>query len=302
MVPLVLAEANGSGLTAARRRRVAAALAVCVALLAGCISIKPSLPGEQALQQGVELVRGLPEQLPAQSAPFPHAQFVLLPTESAAGLLVPIPFVTEAIAGVFNASAAASDEARLAALDPYRIVADAMAGSPLLAAAKPGVKLRPFAFVQDCADGRYRLALVAHLQGAGWVGRYMVHLPTTYGSGEFGAPSPAVMAAMARDLQDGARQLRQLVERAARGDLRPSGTRADVGSLHLVGGRASGFLPPSLAVARGADVIEDGPEHVLVRIAGDMTLPSATGGLYFGVHLLRKDQLHTFKKRPAQDS
>lgn len=284
----------------ARAGAPAVALLAAWVVLAGCASVQPSVPGEHALRQGVALASGLPEQLPAKSAPFPHAQFVLLPAESAAGLLMPIPFVGEAIGSALDASAAASAEARYSAIDPYRIVAAAMAGSPLLAASKPAVKLQTFAFVQECVDDRWRLALVAHLQGAEWVGRYLVHLPTTYSAAEYAHPTPAVMAALAGELDEGARRLRQLVERAARGGLGPSGTRADVGSLHLVGGKAAGLVSPTLLAARNVDVIEEGPEHVLVRIPGDMTQPASAGGLFFGVHWLRKDQLHTFRKLPAR--
>lgn len=73
--------------------------------------------------------------------------------------------------------------------------------------------------------------------------------------------------------------------------------RAEVGSLHLVGGRASGLLSPTLVKAKDAEVIEETAERVIVRLPGFMGLPGTSGGLFFGVHVLRKDQLHTFNKQ-----
>ena len=68
------------------------------ALLAGCITLPPSVPADPALlRQGITLERALPSTLPDKAAPIPHAQLVLLPTESAAGFLMPIPLVPEAI-------------------------------------------------------------------------------------------------------------------------------------------------------------------------------------------------------------
>ncbi len=280
------------------------ALLFAAALLAGCIAMRPSTPVDpERLARGVAVVRGLPKALPDKSSAVPNAQFVLLPSESAAQLLVPVPFVGEAVEGVFHASAAESLGKRLASLDPYRQVLTSLQGSQLVkvtTSVAPGeMTLQPFVFVQDCADDRYRLTLVAHLQGGDWVGRYLVHLPTTYSQADYAQPTAQVLATMEREIGAGASQLRQLVERGARGQLGPSGMRADVGSLHLVGVRAIGLMSPNIVRAKDVDVIEEGPEHVIVRIRGDMTLATSAGGLFFGVHLLRKDQLHTFKKSGA---
>ena len=96
-------------------------------LVAGCMTLQPSTPGDHALQQGVSQVRTLPGQLPARSAAFAHAPFVPIQAESAAGMLVPVPFVSEAIGSVIDASAAAAGEARRAAIDPCRVVGAALA-------------------------------------------------------------------------------------------------------------------------------------------------------------------------------
>jgi hypothetical protein len=73
--------------------------------------------------------------------------------------------------------------------------------------------------------------------------------------------------------------------------------RAEVGSLHLVGGKSAGLLSPTMVRAKDAEVIEETADHVIVRLPGFMGQPGTSGGLFFGVHVLRKDQLRTFKKR-----
>lgn len=281
---------------------LAALMLLVVWLLAACVDMRPSTPvNPERLSRGLAIVRTLPKALPDKATPVPDAQWVLLPSDSAAQLLMPVPFVGEVVEGAFNASAAGRFGTRYASIDPYRTVQAALQGSALVKpAGTPGaMTLQPYVFVQECIDDRYRLTLVGHLQDGDWVGRYLVHLPTTYSQADHDQPTPQVLATMEREIAAGAAQLRQLIERGARGELGPSGVRAEVGSLHLVGARAAGLVSPNLVRAANVDVIEETADHVLLRIAGDMTSPAASGGLFFGVHLLRKDQLHTFKKTGA---
>lgn len=267
-------------------------------LLAACASPPPaSIPiSPNVASKGLSLSRSLPETLPSKSVPIPNSQIVLIPSESAAGMLMPIPFVSEAIAGAMDRSEAQSFETQFAAITPYKIALAEMEKSPLYKASSTDLVLKPFLFMTDCIDGQYRLALVFHLQGAEWVGRYMYHLPTTYSEAHFKAPSPATLRTLQTEISQGAQTLRGLVERAARGEFEPSKHKADVGSLHLVGGKAAGLISPMIVIAKGADLIEESPDHVIVRMAGEMSNAGTAGGLFFGVHYFRKDQLHTFKK------
>ena len=92
---------------------LAGSAATLAAALSGCASTIPSRPMPVADRfAGLKPVRSLPETtLPAKGVPVPDTLFVLLPSESslvaAAGMVVPIPFVTEAIVGTVNRSAAA---------------------------------------------------------------------------------------------------------------------------------------------------------------------------------------------------
>jgi hypothetical protein len=268
-------------------------------LLAGCVVAPPSVSepiSAQTAQKGVSLQRSLPQVMPDKAVPIPHSQFVLIPSESAAGLLMPIPFVSGAIGAALDRHTAETFEASYGQISLYNIALAEMQASPFFRAAGGALQLQPFAFLTECVDDKYRLALVFLLQGGGWTGRYMYHLPTTYDVAEFKSPSPQLLAAVRAEFVAGAQVLRQLLERAARGQLESRGVKAELGSLHLVGGRAAGLLAPRLVVSKEADVLEETDDYVVVRMPGELANAGATGGLFFGVHYLRKSQLHTFKK------
>ncbi|CAD5372928.1 hypothetical protein RA210_U250027 [Rubrivivax sp. A210] len=270
-------------------------------LLTGCAHTRRStaLDPERA-RPGIRLQRSLPAVLPGGAQVLPQEQLVLLPGESAAGMLVPVPFLAGAIAGAMDRSEAASEAAQLVSIDPYALAQQAWQGSALLSEAADALLLQPFAFLQACVDDRYRIALVHQLSRGDWTGRYTVHLRSSYDSASFHRVTPELLQTLLTEMREGSAVLRGLVERAARGDLRGNTTRVDVGSLHLVGNRAAGLVAPTLLLARGAELIEEDAEKVLVRIDGDPSQPASAGGLFFGVHRLRKDQLHTF--RPAQST
>lgn len=244
----------------------------------------------------MSLQRVLPGVLPDKSVPIPHSQFVLIPNESAAGLLMPVPFVSGAIGAVIDRHTAESFEASYGEISPFNIALAEMQGSPYFKASGGALQLQPYAFITECVDDKYRLALVFQLQGAGWSGRYMYHLPVAYDMAEFKSPSPQLLASVRAEMVSGAKVLRKLLEKVAQGQLESRGVKAELGSLHLVGGKAAGLLSPTLLVSKDADVLEETTEDVVVRMPGEMSNAGTAGGLFFGVHYLRKSQLHTFRK------
>lgn len=271
--------------------------------LSACVSIKPStaLPKEKE-KVTFQLERSLPKELPGKSIPFSHSQFVLLPSESALVMLSPVPFVGEAVEYAAHKSAASGFETKYREVHPFFIMQATLKDSTFLASlpdTKPTFKVQPFVFIQECFDDRYRLTYVTQvtrLAGEAWVGRYLVHLPTTYSKQEFKAPTPELLGTLRRELVDGSATMQQLLERAARGELKATVGKAEIGSFHLVGIKASGLLSPSLLHVKDAEIIEEDAQHLVVRIPGNLTASTSTGALFFGVHHLRKDQLHTFKK------
>jgi hypothetical protein len=269
-----------------------------LSLLAGCAAPLPkSIPiSKLAAQQGVSSQRTLPEVLPDKATPIPHSQFVLIPGESAAGMLMPIPFVSGAIGAAVDRSTAGAFESSYGQISPYSIALAEMRASPFFKETGGGFQLQPYAFITECVDDKYRVAMVFQVQGSGWTGRYMYHLPTAYNVAAFKWPSPQLLAAVRAELVTGAKVLRQTMERIARAELESRGMTAELGSLHLVGGKAAGLVSPTLLVSKDADVLEETAGHVVVRMSGDMSNAGTLGGLFFGVHYLQKSQLHTFKK------
>lgn len=290
-------------MTPAQQRRnllFAASATGASLLLGGCIGrVQSTALNADRVRSGIRIERSMPANLPSNTHVLPGEQMVLVPTETAAGLLVPIPFLAEAVVSVIDRSEANAASKRLTSVDPFVLARDAWQGSPLLGASPDALRLQPFAFLQACADDRYRVALVYQLSDRDWVARYTEHLPTAYPSDDFHRVTPQVLQTLQRELGEAAAVLRRLVERGARGELGPGGTRVDVGSLHLVGGRTGGWMPPTLIVARNAELIEEDEVYVLVRLDGNPSMAASAGGLYFGVHRLRKDQLHTFRRRGA---
>ena len=244
------------------------------------------------------LKRALPARMPDQSAPVTGSQLVLVPSESVAGMVVPIPFVSDLAVGAYHKYQASGLGKHYGALDVFDIVQRAMADSQLLKQGKGTVTLYPIVYLAECTDGQYRLSLAGRVEQAKWVGRYVAHLPTTYSEAQLSAAVPDTVASMKQELEAAAVTLRRLIESDASGGFNTVLYRADLGSLHLSCAKIGGMVSANLMLARDADVVEDDAEHVVVRIAGDLSQTGPSGGLMYGLHYLRKDQLHTFKRKP----
>ncbi|MDR2296748.1 MAG: hypothetical protein LBE30_00180 [Comamonas sp.] len=263
-------------------------------LISGCSSLRTSTPFP--LEQHIVIEKRLPEELPKQSARFPGSQFVLIPQDSAVGLVVPIPFVTDIALDMLHDNEAADLAKRYAQIDPYIIVKNAMLDSRLIASDGHGISAKPFAYMIDCKDDRYRMALVVRMKEKEWIGRYVVHLPTTYTPEEIAAGSSSVIERMGRDLTEASVIIRRMIELDSNGKLNQPLYKANVGSYNLACSNVGGLLPATLLLSRNALVVEEDDQHIIIRGTGDMTKSGASGGLIFGMHYLRKDQLHTFDR------
>lgn len=272
---------------------------VAAALLSACTSIQHSTPmPNDVREQGLTLQRALPGKMPDQSAPVTGSQLVLIASENAAGMLVPIPFVSELATGAYNKYQASGLGKHYGTLDVFDIVQRAMADSPLFKQGNGKIAMYPIVYLAECTDGQYRLSLAGRIEQAPWVGRYVAHLPATYSDAELRAATPATLAGMKRELEAAAVIVRRLIESDAAGDFKAAQYRADVGSLHLACAKVAGLVSANLLLARDAEVVEDDADHVVVRIAGDLGQTGPSGGLMYGLHYLRKDQLHTLNQKP----
>lgn len=278
--------------------RPACVATLSAVFLSGCMTMQHNAPMPAGVKaQGLALKRALPQKMAEQSAPLADSQLVLVPGENAAGMLVPIPFVSDIATGAYNKYAASGLARHYGALDVFDIVQHAMAGSPLFKQGDGKTALYPVAYLSECTDGQYRISLAGRIEQDPWVGRYVAHLPTTYSTAEVQAATPATMAQMRQELAAAAAVLRQLIERDADGTLTTPQYRADLGSLHLACAKVAGLVSANLLLARDAEVVEDAADHIIVRIAGDLGQSGPSGGLMYGLHYLRKQDLHTLNRK-----
>jgi hypothetical protein len=272
---------------------------ICLAL-AGCASVQESKPlGSEVSSKGVVLVRALPAPLPSGAVAIPGSQFIIINADSAAlelaDMLNPIPFVTDLAKDGLHRHAAEGYRARYQHLDPFVIAAQRLAGSALLSQRADALPLKPFVYMVEGSDGRWRLSLTFRVDGSGWLGRFMYHLPSTYTGSEIKEAGALTQQTLRRELEAGSDLLRELMERDARGDLKGDGTRAEFGSYYVVGSNLMGMVPARLMHFPDAEVLESGDDHVILRSRGDLHADAGGGALAFGVHYFRKDQLHDFK-------
>lgn len=211
-------------------------------------------------------------------------------------LLMPVPFVTEYAVNSLHHRAARQYQQPFSGVDPYAIALERMEGSPLLAGKPDALPMMPFVYAVIGNDDRVRLTLVFRVEGDNWMGRYMYHLPTTLTTAQLKQPQPDQLQQLRNELITGASQLRELMERDARNELNATES-VDIGSYYLVGSRLLGLIPASIMHFPDTRLVEEGPDHVVVRSSGNLKADATSGGLVFGVHYFRKDQLHTYKKK-----
>lgn len=276
----------------------ACAAAVAAILLSGCSATPRNTPMPTEVgTQGLALKRAFPKTMPEQSTPLSDSQLVLVPSESAAGMLMPIPFVGEIATSAYNKYEASELAKRYATLDVFDIVQRAMAGSTLLKQGDGKIAMYPITYLSECTDGQYRFSLAGRIEQEKWVGRYVTHLPTTYSKAELSAGASATLMQMRQELEAAAATLRQLLERDADGSLNTLQYRADIGSLHLTCAKVAGLVSANLLLARDAEVVEDSADHIIVRVDGDLSQTGPSGGLMYGLHYLRKQDLRTLNRK-----
>lgn len=247
-----------------------AAISILAGALGACATKQQSTPLPAAVaSEGLRIERSLPKELPAESTPFPGSQFVLISTDNAAGMLVPVPFVADAVVGAIHQHEARQLAGKYAALDPYAIVRSALEGSAILARSGTNAVLHPLAYIVNCSDDLSRVALVARVQSTNWNGRYMAHLPATYLYTTLATGKSDALDTLRSDMMQGATVLRRLVEQDARGEPTRTLYKADVGSMNLACSTPSGVVSAKLMQALNTDVVEESADHIVVRIAGD---------------------------------
>ncbi len=272
-------------------------ISLVITFFAGCVSIKPSTPVKQSgLEQGVAVVRDLPKKLlPGRSTLIPDSRYVFILPDSAATLLVPVPFIGEAVVDQIHQHATDAYKNKFTAADPYDYAVRSLKGTSFYKSENAAYKLHPYVVVQEGFDNIYRVSLVYHLEGNNWVGRYIYHLPTTYPKSVFVTTPPTEIQSLQKELAEGADTLLKLLQRDQAGTLMANGKKATVGSLFIVGSRISGLVSPTVLAYPNTDIVDEGTDFVIVRGAGDIKSDGQSGGMLFGIHYFHKNQLHTYK-------
>ena len=210
--------------------------------------------------------------------------------------LNPLPIsITQPLADAYQDREAATLKDRYARVDPFQIVGERFKGSPLLTGRPDAMHTTPLVYMVETNDDLFRATLVLRVEDGRWLGRYMVHLPTVLTKTQVLTAGPDVQALLRRELAQGADVLRGLMERDMRGELKGDGRRASYGSYHLVGSRVAGMVAASVYTFSDAEVLEETPDHVVLRSGGNPASGAREGALAFGVHYFRRDQLHTYK-------
>ena len=259
-------------------------------LLGGCATTKTSRPmAEDVVVRGISVVQEIPEHMPSQLAQIAGSQYFLVYAESSAvaflDSLNPIPIsIAGTIAGVRQHAEADSLQARYASVNPYLIARDRMNGSFLVSGRNDALHMMPLVYLVEASDDYFRPTLVFRIEKGEWLGRYMYHLPTRYSKDQLRRAQPDVLSTLRQELMQGANILRDLMERDARGGLVGDQRRATYGSYYLVGSRIAGMVSASIVAFPDAEILEETPDHVVLRSGGKPESGAREGALAFGVH------------------
>ncbi|HSC67182.1 MAG TPA: hypothetical protein VLC79_05810 [Cellvibrio sp.] len=263
--------------------------------LGACISMKQSTAvTSNGFEQGISIVHSLPKALPGGVSPVPGVPYVFILPDSAATLLVPVPFIGEAVVSQVHQSTSNAYKNKFASADPYYYAFDSLQKTPFYKADNAPYKLYPYVVIQQGFDDVYRASLVYHIEGPNWVGRYLYHLPTTYPKAQFVNTPPAEIKSLQQELSSGADQLTELLKRDDVGKLAPHGKKAKLGSLFIVSSKIAGLVSPEVLAYPNIDIVEEASNYVIARIAGDIKTDGQSGGMMFGIHYFHKNQLHTY--------
>jgi hypothetical protein len=268
---------------------------IIAGFISGCVSTSKPIQLDGGVNK-VNVVNALPKRLPQQSASIPNSQYVMIQSGGGSFLLGPIlgslniSAKTKALADKYNG--------KYVGIDPYNFAIKSMSEQNLLSK-ESNLKLKPFVFIQECDDKKFRLSLVYHITNKDWTGRYIYHFPTAYSKEEFSSPTKEGLNNYETELKLGSNKLIDLIKKDIEGKLTATGKKVDVGSLYLQGSKVGGmgvYTMPEELHFPNTDLMEEGDNHVVIRLNGNMTSTVIGGGLVFGTHYFERNQLHTYKK------
>lgn len=267
---------------------------MCMVFLAGCVAMQPSTPPPKNSVKKFSISTQLPT-LPSGSRLIPDTHFSVIFADSAATLLVPVPFVGEAVTGAINTSKSESYKEHYVGIDIVQLAQSAFKTSEFYSDQPQTTQLFPVAYIQESFDDVFRISLAIEVDSAGWVGRYLYHVPTQIPVNDLKNPSPLEVDTLKAELAVGMQKLVELIDRDLLGQLNSTGKTVDFGSYYIYGSNLGGLITPSVMHLSDGQLIEEGNDYVILRHSGDPSVAGNAGALLFGVHYFKKNQLHTFE-------
>jgi len=265
-----------------------------MALLTGCVAMQESNPPPKNTITKFSISKQFPT-LPSGSRLIPDTHFSVIFADSAATLLVPVPFVGEAVTGAINSSKSESYKEHYVGIDILKFAEEAFSGSEYYSEEPQATKLFPVAYVQECFDDVFRISLAIEVDSENWVGRYLYHIPTHIPVSDVKNPTQLEVETLSSELKAGMSKLTRLIERDIKGQLNSTEKNVDFGSYYIYGSNLGGLITPSVMHLSDGQLIEEGKDYVIFRHSGDPSVAGTAGALLFGVHYFKKDQLHTFE-------
>jgi hypothetical protein len=279
---------------------------IILLMITGCASIELPVAPSVTSNRAIDVVQGSPAISPKGLSRFEESQLYFVDAEHAsglvAGILVPIPFVSDAIIDSSRRQADSELERQYEAISVFEITLNELDLTGDLDMGPGGYRLYPMVFIEECSDGLYRISMAYQLEQNNWMSRYYYHLNVTIPVDTIDAPTQELIDEIGSELRTGARELLQLIEREISGSLTGTGKLATIGSLYIVGSRLAGITSPELVRYRHSEVLEETQSRVIARLAGDPSGDARSGGLAFGVHIFDKSQLHTFTEETAENA
>lgn len=265
----------------------------------GCASIKyPSAPPQVSYL--LNLQKAFPEITPKGSSRFENTQLIFVHadqvSEFAVGLLVPVPFVSDAVIDAHKKDVATTLEQKYHDISVFEITKSEITNNFKLKIGEGGFDLFPLLFIEECIDDVYRLSLAYQLERGVWINRYFYHLSTKIPLSDIGNPSAIVLQKLAEEIRQGAIQLLAIIEKDIDQKYQQALYKAKIGSLYIVGSKISGITSPNIISYRHSEVLEEVDDTVVVRVSGDPKGKAKAGGMAFGVHYFKLAQMHTFER------
>jgi len=270
-------------------------------LLAGCTHMQAVTPiSPEAEQPTISPDYELPEVLPKGLTRFEDSPFVFVHAEHAStvgvNLLMPVPFVTDAVVDLVHHSGDAKRKAQYASIQAYALLEEKISEYEHFRPQGGDYTLYMLIPLEECVDDVYRVSLMFQLTRDDWMGRYYYHLPTPIPTDSVDSPSDTQLQVFRSELVEGFDTLMGIIEKEIGGKYPSTNTRVTVGSLYMLGGSVGGLVSPSLFKVKNAVELEASPESVVVRVPGDPEMAANNGGMAFGLHHFWRDQLHTYER------